>query len=71
MDSDQLYTIDAVAEVLGLGRRTVYRLIAAGELGYIEVSPARKRCTWGHIEAYLRAKSRNATRAIPLQKRVR
>jgi excisionase family DNA binding protein len=38
----QLYSINAAAKVLHLGKGTVYRLVADGRIGFIEIGKRKK-----------------------------
>ncbi len=38
----KLYSINSAARVLCLGKDTVYRLVAAGKIGYIEIGKRKK-----------------------------
>ena len=56
----KLYRTDQVAEMLGMSRRTVYRLLESGELESHNDSPGRRglRVTVDSVENYL-SKFRN------------
>jgi excisionase family DNA binding protein len=47
-----IYNTDEIAEMLGVHRRTVQRLIVSGELGAIKVG-RRLRVTEAHLKAFI------------------
>ncbi len=50
--NSQAMKVDKVAELLDVSTKTVYRLVATGELGCIHVGRA-VRVTRGQLDAYL------------------
>lgn len=59
----RLYTIDETAELLRVGRVTVYRLIAAGDLEATDVAPTgsrspKTRVSEDAIAAFIAARAR-------------
>lgn len=55
-ESDRLLRAREVAAVLGVSRRTTYRLIASGELEAVRVSPRGVRVRESVLGAYLRSR---------------
>ncbi|MBI2418146.1 MAG: helix-turn-helix domain-containing protein [Ignavibacteriales bacterium] len=55
----QLYSINAAARVLHLGKDTVYKLVADGKIGYITIGK-RKKIPYQEL---VRFQSENVTRA--------
>jgi len=64
---NRLYDIDETAELLGVGRATVYRLIAAGDLGSCDVAPTgskrpKTRVSERHIAKFIADRDRQPKR---------
>lgn len=63
----RLLTLEQVAGELQVSVRQVRRLVAAGALGYVELSPKCRRVTGEQLEAFIDAQSRNATPATLIE----
>lgn len=63
----RLYRVEEAAEQLGVSRATAYRLIAAGELGSLDVAPPRStramtRISEAHIARFIADRDRKPKR---------
>lgn len=57
-------TADDVARILGVSKRTVMRLAASGDLGFVQVAPGMRRWLPEHIDAYVKASTVPPRRVI-------
>lgn len=53
MPTETLYKVPEVAERLGLGRTTVYRLIASGEIESIVIGERARRIPASAVDQYI------------------
>lgn len=69
----RLYRLDQAAEYLGVSIRTLRRMRAAGEIGYVTVGTGsqrpRVRISQQHLEEYLLRAERMAS-ALPVARRL-
>lgn len=61
-DTPAVLTVDEVAAILRVSRKTVYNLFSSGELGWIPVG-SRRRVSRDAVQAYLNRNSTGAPRA--------
>lgn len=63
----RLYRIEQAAELLDVSRATAYRLVAAGDLGSVDVAPsgskrAKTRVSEAHIAKFIADRDRQPKR---------